>query len=74
MEVSQIYRQTNVKTVCNDVTLLTTVDLLEVELSGRAQEDEEERRKQKGANTASASLMHRREEEKENLNPSAETS
>ena len=55
MEVSQIYRQTNVKTVCNDVTLLTTVDLLEVELSGRAQEDEEERRKQKGANTASAS-------------------
>ena len=31
MEVSQIYRQTNVKTVCNDVTLLTTVDLLEVE-------------------------------------------
>ena len=49
MEVSQIYRQTNVKTVCNDVTLLTTVDLLEVELSGRAQEDEEERRKQKGS-------------------------
>ena len=59
MEVSQIYRQTNVKTVCNDVTLLTTVDLLEVELSGRAQEDEEERRKQKGANTASASLVHK---------------
>ena len=55
MEVSQIYRQTNVKTLCNDVTLVTTVDLLEVELSSRAQEDEEERRKQKGANTASAS-------------------
>ena len=56
MEVSQIYRQTNVKTLCNDVTLLTTVDLLEVELASRAQkEDEEERRKQKSANTATAS-------------------
>ena len=55
MEVSQIYRQTNVKTMCYDVTLLTTVDLLEVELASRAQEDEEERRKQKGANMASAS-------------------
>ena len=39
MEVSQIYRQTSVKTLCNDVTLLTTVDLLEVELASRAQED-----------------------------------
>ena len=55
MEVSQIYRQTTVKTLCNDVTLLTTVDLLEVELASRAQEDEEERRKQKSANTAIAS-------------------
>ena len=55
MEVSQIYRQRTVKTLCNDVTLLTTVDLLEVELASRAQEDEEERRKQKSANTAIAS-------------------
>ena len=55
MEVSQIYRQTTVKTLCNDDTLLTTVDLLEVELASRAQEDEEERRKQKSANTAIAS-------------------
>ena len=73
MEVSQIYRQTNVKTLCNDVFLLTTVDLLEVELSSRAQEDEEERRKQKGANAASASLV-RREEDKENPSLFAETS
>ena len=43
MEVSQVYRQTTVKTLCNDVTLLTTVDLLEVDLASRAQEDEEER-------------------------------
>ena len=56
MEVSQIYRQMTVKTLCNDVTLLTTVDLLEVELASRAQEDEEERRKQKSANTAIASV------------------
>ena len=44
------------KTLCNDVTLLTTVDLLEVELASRAQEDEEERRKQKSAGTAIASV------------------
>ena len=43
------------KTVCNDVALLTTVDLLEVELAGRAQEDQEERHKQKTANTDIAS-------------------
>ena len=54
MEVSQTYRQTNVKTMCNDVTLLTTVDLLEVELASRAQEDEEERRKQKGQSARSS--------------------
>ena len=32
MEISQIYKQTNIKTTCNDVSLLTTIDLLEVEL------------------------------------------
>ena len=47
MEVSQIYRQTGIKTLCNDVCLLTTIDLLEVELASRAQEEEEERRKQR---------------------------
>ena len=51
MEVSQIYRQTGIKTLCNDVCLLTTIDLLEVELASRAQEEEEERRKQKNAKT-----------------------
>ena len=45
--------------MCNDVTLLTTVDLLEVELASRAQEDEEERRKQRGANMASASYTQK---------------
>ena len=52
MEVSQTYKQTTVKTICNDVALLTTADLLEVELAGHAQEDEQERRKQKNANAA----------------------
>ena len=56
MEVSQIYRQTGIKTLCNDVCLLTTIDLLEVELASRAQEDEEEKRKQKNANVAVASF------------------
>ena len=56
MEVSQIYRQTGIKTLCNDVCLLTTIDLLEVELASRAQEEEEERRKQKNANVAIASF------------------
>ena len=36
MEISQIYKQTNIKTTCNDVSLLTTIDLLGVELSSRA--------------------------------------
>ena len=44
------------KTLCNDTCLLTTIDLLEVELASRAQEDEEERRKQKNANVAVASF------------------
>ena len=39
MEISQIYKQTNIKTTCNDVSLLTTIDLLEVELSSRALEE-----------------------------------
>ena len=41
------------------LTLLTTVDLLEVELASRAQEDEEERRKQKGANVATSSYTQK---------------
>ena len=56
MEISQIYKQTNIKTICNDVSLLTTIDLLEVELSSRAPEEEEERRRQKNANVAVASF------------------
>ena len=52
MEISQ----TNIKTICNDVSLLTTIDLLEVELSSRALEGEEERRRQKNANVAIASF------------------
>ena len=61
MEVSKIYEQTAVKTICN-VSLLTTVDLFEVELAGRAQQDEEDGRKQKNANTAiaSASFIQKR--------------
>ena len=56
MEVSQIYKQTSLKTLCNDISLLTTIDFLEVELSSRTQEEEEERRKQKNANVAIASF------------------
>ena len=41
MELSQIYKQTNIKTICNDVSLLTTIDLLEVELSSRALEEDD---------------------------------
>ena len=55
-EVSQIYRQTNVKTVCNDASFWATVDLLEIELSTRAQEDKEEKRKQKSAGVAIAAF------------------
>ena len=42
-EVSQIHRQTNVNIVCNDASFWATMDLLEIELSTRAQEDEEKR-------------------------------
>ena len=56
MEASQMYKETNIKSICNDVSLLTTIDLLEVELSSRAQEEEEERRRQKNANVAVASF------------------
>ena len=57
MELSQIYKQTNIKTICNDVSLLiTTIDLLEVELSSRALEEEEERRRHKAAGVAVASF------------------
>ena len=54
MEVSQMYRQTNVKTVCIDVTFLAMLDLLEIDLSSRAHEDDEEKRRQKSANVAIA--------------------
>ena len=56
MELSQIYKQPNIKTICNDVSLLTTIDLLEVELSSRALEEEEERRRHKAAGVAVASF------------------
>ena len=36
LEVSHMYGQTNVKTVCTDVTFLAMLDLLEIELSSRA--------------------------------------
>ena len=49
-----MYRQTNVKTVCTDVTFLAMLDLLEIELSSRAHEDDEEKRRQKSANVAIA--------------------
>ena len=35
-EISQIYRQTNVKVVCTDDSLLRTFDLIEVELAARS--------------------------------------
>ena len=54
MEVSQMCRQTNVKTACADVTFLATLDLLEIELSSGAHEYEEEKRRQKSANLAIA--------------------
>ena len=56
MEVSQIYKQMNIKTICNEISLLTFIDLLEVELSSREQEEEDERRRQKNANVAVASF------------------
>ena len=54
MEVSQVYRDVNVETICTDVTFLATFDLLEIELSSRAHEDDEEKRRQKSANVAIA--------------------
>ena len=57
MEVSQMYRQTNVKTVCTDVTFLAMLDLLEIELSSRAHEDDEEKRRQNSANVAIAASV-----------------
>ena len=54
MEVSQMYRQTSVKTVCTDVAFLAMLDLLEIELSSRAHEDEEDKRRQKSANVGIA--------------------
>ena len=56
MEVSQIYRNTNVKVLCNDQTFVETLNLLEIELSSRAHEDDEEKRKQKSASLAMAAF------------------
>ena len=54
-----MYRQTNVKTVCADVTFLAMLDLLEIELSSRAHEDDEEKRRQKSANIGGqCSFLH----------------
>ena len=55
-EISQIYRQTNVKILCTDDNFLRTLDMVEIELAARAHEDEEEKRKQKNANVAIASF------------------
>ena len=55
-EISQIYRQTNVKILCTDDNFLRTLDMVEIELAARAHEDEEEKRKQKSANVAIASF------------------
>ena len=55
-EISQIYRQTNVKIVCSDDSLLRTFDLIEVELAARTHEDEEDKRRQKNANVAIAAF------------------
>ena len=43
MEVSQIYRTTNAKVLCNDQTFMDMLNLLEIELSSRAHEDDEEK-------------------------------
>ena len=40
VKVSQLYKQTTIKSSCNEINLLTTIELLEVELSNRAQEEE----------------------------------
>ena len=56
MEISQVYKTTNVKIICSDDAFLQTLDLIEIELSSRAHEDEEEKRKQKSAGVAIASL------------------
>ena len=56
MEISQVYKTTNVKITCSDDAFLQTLDLIEIELSSRAHEDEEEKRKQKSAGVAIASL------------------
>ena len=53
-EVSHMYRQTNIKTLCTDTNLLQLMCLLEIELSARAQEDDEERRRKGHANSSSA--------------------
>ena len=54
MEVSQMYKQTNVKIFCNDVSFLQMLELLEIELSQRAHEDDEEKRRQRSAGAVMA--------------------
>ena len=39
MEVSQIYRTTNVKVLCHDQTFMDTLNLLEIELSSSSGKD-----------------------------------
>ena len=56
MEISQVYKTTNVKIICSDDAFLQTLDLIEIELSSRAHEDEEEKRKQESTGVAIASL------------------
>ena len=59
MEVSQVYRSTNVKVLCNDQTFMETLNRLEIELSSRAHEDDEEKRKQKSASLAMAAFTQK---------------
>ena len=56
-EVSQMYRSTNIKSLCTDQALqplLQVMGLLDIELSTRAQEDDEERRRKGQANFTSS--------------------
>ena len=55
MEVSQMYRNTGIKSSCTDQALLNLMGQLEIEMSARAMEDDEERRRRGQANNASAS-------------------
>ena len=56
---------TNIKTHCNDQTLLQLMNLLEIELSSRSHEDDEERRRQGQANTMTGAMPRQKARESE---------